>query len=120
MKQDLQPRMRVFAGPNGSGKSTLKTILQPELLCVYINPDEIEKNIKNSGYIDFSSFFIRTKKEEILEHLENSTLLKNKNFTGEISKLDFQDQKLFFSAVQINSYFSSAIADFIRNKLIEI
>jgi pantothenate kinase-related protein Tda10 len=37
------PRLRMFAGPNGSGKSTFKSIIQPELLGVYINPDEIEK-----------------------------------------------------------------------------
>jgi len=40
------PRLRMFAGPNGSGKSTLNTIISKELLGVYINPDEIEKEIK--------------------------------------------------------------------------
>ncbi len=39
------PRLRMFAGPNGSGKSTLKAMLRPELIGIYINPDEIEKNI---------------------------------------------------------------------------
>ncbi len=34
-------RLRMFAGPNGSGKSTLKSVLRPELLGVYINPDDI-------------------------------------------------------------------------------
>jgi replication-associated recombination protein RarA len=42
------PRLRIFAGPNGSGKTTIKTIIRPELLGVYINPDEIEKNICQS------------------------------------------------------------------------
>jgi predicted ABC-type ATPase len=40
------PRLRMFAGPNGSGKSTLKTVLPPELLGVYLNPDEIESQIR--------------------------------------------------------------------------
>ena len=31
----------MFAGPNGSGKSTIKAVIRPELLGVYINPDEI-------------------------------------------------------------------------------
>jgi predicted ABC-type ATPase len=35
----------MFSGPNGSGKSTLKTVLPPELLGVYLNPDEIEAQI---------------------------------------------------------------------------
>jgi predicted ABC-type ATPase len=36
-------RLRMFAGPNGSGKSTFKSIIRPELLGIFINPDEIEK-----------------------------------------------------------------------------
>ncbi len=39
------PRLRMFAGPNGSGKSTLNSIVSQELLGVYINPDDIEKEI---------------------------------------------------------------------------
>ncbi len=39
MKSEYQPRIRIFAGPNGSGKSVLKTILRPDLLGVYINPE---------------------------------------------------------------------------------
>ena len=35
------PRLRMFAGPNGSGKSTIKEVIEPQLLGVYINPDEI-------------------------------------------------------------------------------
>lgn len=39
------PRMRMFAGPNGSGKSTIKEVISEELLGIYVNPDEIEKEI---------------------------------------------------------------------------
>ena len=45
------PRLRMFAGPNGSGKSTFKTMIRRELLGIYINPDEIEKEICD---VDFS------------------------------------------------------------------
>jgi predicted ABC-type ATPase len=42
----------MFAGPNGSGKSTIKNaveaVIGPESLGVYINPDEIEKEIGHS------------------------------------------------------------------------
>ncbi len=34
------PRLRMFAGPNGSGKSTIKSVVPPELLGVYLNPDD--------------------------------------------------------------------------------
>ena len=40
------PRLRMFAGPNGSGKSTIKDVINKELLGIYINPDDIEKNIR--------------------------------------------------------------------------
>ena len=49
------PRLRMFAGPNGSGKSTFKKILRPELLGIYINPDEIEKDIRDDDFLDLQS-----------------------------------------------------------------
>lgn len=36
----------MFAGPNGSGKSTIKSVVPPELLGVYVNPDEMQKDIE--------------------------------------------------------------------------
>ena len=45
-------RLRMFAGPNGSGKSTFKSIIQPELLGIFINPDEIEKQIRDYDFLD--------------------------------------------------------------------
>ena len=50
------PRPRMFAGPNGSGKSTIKSVINEELLGIYINPDEIEKEIKEYGFIEFGNF----------------------------------------------------------------
>ena len=42
----------MFAGPNGSGKSTFKSIIRPELLGIFINPDEIEKQIRDYDFLD--------------------------------------------------------------------
>ena len=47
--------MRVFAGPNGSGKSVLKSYLPEPLLGVYLNPDEIEAEVKEQGSFGKSS-----------------------------------------------------------------
>lgn len=47
MSGEAVPRLRMFAGPNGSGKSTIKSLLSPELLGVYINPDDIQKEIES-------------------------------------------------------------------------
>ncbi len=59
MKNDI-PRLRMFAGPNGSGKSTVKSMINPALLGVYINPDEIEKEIRERNYLDLQAYGIKT------------------------------------------------------------
>lgn len=51
-----QPRIRIFAGPNGSGKSCFNTMIEPRMLGVYINADEIEKKIKAGNQLDFPTF----------------------------------------------------------------
>ena len=43
------PRLRMFAGPNGSGKSTIKSVVPAGLLGVYLNPDEIQKDIAGTA-----------------------------------------------------------------------
>lgn len=45
----------MFAGPNGSGKSTLKSVLPPELLGVYLNPDEIEQKITDGRVLELKT-----------------------------------------------------------------
>lgn len=117
MSQQKQPRMRIFAGPNGSGKSSLKTVLRPELLGVYINPDEIEKEVKTSGFLDLSSYEVEANEQEVLEHFFASEFLKKEKIN--VDGLRFKDGKLDFSALSFNSYLASVVADFIRNKLMQ-
>ncbi len=113
------PRLRMFAGPNGSGKSTIKEVLEPELLGVYINPDEIEKSIRTSGFLDFSAFGVETAAEEVLPFFRVSSFLSKEGFAEGASLLRFIDGKLVFDNIAVNAYFASAIADFIRQKLLD-
>jgi predicted ABC-type ATPase len=113
------PRLRMFAGPNGSGKSTIKSVIRSELLGVYINPDEIEKDIRNGDFLDLRAFQVRTTAAEILAFFQNSTLLANAELLDEAELLSFNDDKLSFHNVIVNSYFASVAADFIRHKLLE-
>lgn len=113
------PRLRMFAGPNGSGKSTIKDVINKELLGIYINPDDIEKNIKENGYLDFNNFEIEASEKEVLDFFRNSTLLKSVNLQNKISDLKYENNKLIFINIDINSYFASVCADFIRKKLLE-
>jgi predicted ABC-type ATPase len=46
----------MFAGPNGSGKSTLKQVLSDELIGIYINADEIEHEIRETGALELNRF----------------------------------------------------------------
>ena len=53
-------RLRVFAGPNGSGKSTLFDEFKKKYDPGYfINADELEKQLNNSGLIYLHSICIR-------------------------------------------------------------
>ena len=113
------PRLRMFAGPNGSGKSTFKSIIRPELLGIYINPDEIEKEICDRGFLDLQSYQVTTTAKEVIDFFIHSPLLKAADLLDDAHSLRFNDEKLSFHNVGVNAYFASVAADFIRNKLIE-
>lgn len=113
------PRLRMFAGPNGSGKSTFKTMIGRELLGVYINPDEIEKEICTRGFLDLDAYQVVTTKHEILSFFNQSSLLEKTGCVDQAHALRFNDNKLSFHEVIVNAYFASVAADFIRQKLIE-
>ena len=113
------PRLRMFAGPNGSGKSTIKSVIRSELLGVYINPDEIEKDIRNGDFLDLQAFGVCTTSAEILAFFQSSTLLAKAGLLDEADLLSFNDDKLCFHNVLVNAYFASVAADFIRHKLLE-
>ncbi len=113
------PRLRMFAGPNGSGKSTLKSVISDDLLGIYINPDEIEKEIKQFDFLDLKQYGIDTESDEMLNFFRQSTLLKKADLLEKADCLRFDDDKLIFFEVSVDSYFASVCADFIRRKLLE-
>ncbi len=112
-------RLRMFAGPNGSGKSTFKSIIRPELLGIFINPDEIEKDMQQYDFLDFGHYQIQTTEEEVLDFFINSPLLKAADLLDDAHSLRFNDGKLSFFYAGVNAYFASVAADFIHHKLIE-
>lgn len=83
------PRLRMFAGPNGSGKSTIKSLISPDLLGIYINPDEIEKDIRKRDFLDFGDYDIRTSKEEVLDFFHHSSLLKKADLQDDAYELQY-------------------------------
>lgn len=114
------PRVRIFAGPNGSGKSTLNTILNKNLLGIYINADEIEKEIRKFDFLDLRNYEIDTTSEEILSFFIHHALVQKSGLKDEASLLRVTNNKISFHNIRVNSYFASVCADFIRHKLLEL
>ena len=66
----------MFAGPNGSGKSTIKSVISPALCGIYINPDEIEAEIRQRGYLDLSAYGVETTPETFRTFFQRSGLIE--------------------------------------------
>jgi len=115
---DTVPRLRMFAGPNGSGKSTLKGYLPKKLLGIYLNPDEIEQEIRKLGCLDLSQYGVTVDDGDVVSFFRESNFLKSANLVEKSQKLFFQDNRLIFGEVEVNSYFASVAADFIRQILL--
>ncbi|SDU55951.1 MULTISPECIES: zeta toxin family protein [Pseudomonas fluorescens group] len=114
------PRIRIFAGPNGSGKSTFNRLVPAHLLGNYINPDDIERSIKDTGYFDFSSYRIEAHKAELFDFLRAHPLLKKSPHSqAKLDDLAIDGVRLNFSNTEIDSYVASALCDFIRRSLIK-
>jgi len=108
----------MFAGPNGSGKSTLKTSLPPQLLGVYLNPDEIESSLRRDRYLDFSMFGVSAPASETRLFFTDSKFLREAGSLASASQLTFADGRLGLGAAEVNSYLASVAADFLRQKML--
>ncbi len=108
----------MFAGPNGSGKSRLKSALPLPLLGVFVGPDEIEDEIRRTGFLDFTPFNISPRPDEVIPFFAASSFLKSAGLGNVAQKLTFSANKLGFGGVRVDSYFASATADFVRQKLL--
>ena len=109
----------MFAGPNGSGKSTIKSVIAPELLGVYINPDDIEKDIRINGCLDLKAFGVSATGQALLEFFRVSTLLAKAGLVAESQCVRLNDDVLDFSNIAVNSYYASVISDFLRHRLLD-
>jgi predicted ABC-type ATPase len=114
------PRLRMFAGPNGSGKSTIKSVVSTKLLGHYLNPDDIEKEIKTNGYLDIRGYNIQTSQQELKVFFDKHPLINKTelgDFTNEIKYI--QKEFIDFSNLGIDSYLSAILTDFLRHKYLD-
>jgi hypothetical protein len=111
------PRLRMFARPNGSGKSTIKAVVEdeigPELFGVYINADEIELEISQSGYLDISAYGVDSTTDEILDFFRNSVFLAEKKLSEDAAKLGFADGKLIDDSMR---WLKDEVSDYWQQK----
>jgi predicted ABC-type ATPase len=112
------PRLRMFAGPNGSGKTTVKNNLQkpPHWFGIYINPDELEKGIRETGSLPLEPFELTTSTDEIQTFFASSPFLQSRQLQPAPGSIQYRDNCLEFSSSTFDSYHASVLADFLRRK----
>src|SRR5438105_9151862 len=98
--------MRMFAGPNGSGKTSLRIVVPHPLWGTYLNPDEIEEQIRAQGFLDLTAYNVTSTPKEALSFFTNSSFLQSVGLSINASRLDFAAGRLLFGTVPINAYFA--------------
>lgn len=117
-----QNRARIYAGPNGSGKSSLYKVISKEYISgIFVNADEIEKQLKTVGFIDLTDFNLKVD----VNHLENFnnlpssiSLIKKANNEGFIIDVKVKDNFIVNIPKHTNSYEAAFVASFIRHTLL--
>jgi len=117
-------RLRVLAGPNGSGKSTIKRELKPQWIGVFINADEIERDLKiNAGRLSLRSLGITGPADEVLERikatLSNSGLDSKLDLSSLLDGISVDDALSIWLPGPYNSYLAAALAEAVRQELLE-
>lgn len=112
------PRIRIFAGPNGSGKSTLKGLFSKDWFGVYINADDIEREIRIRGCLRLSDFNVDVTQQQLSSFLSSSDLLRAQGLIDSAKVITVTDGCIDFDALEVNSYFASVLADLIRRQLL--
>ncbi len=116
-------RLRMFAGPNGSGKSTVFNEIRENYNldrgCIYLNADEIEKELLKKKGIFFSDYNIKTELGVNFDSfLKNHSLYKKATSQGYLFNLKFNENAIFSTGTESHSYEASILADFFRSELI--
>ncbi|MBK8565828.1 MAG: zeta toxin family protein [Saprospiraceae bacterium] len=115
-------RLRVFAGPNGSGKSTLVKFISSNFhipFGYFVNADNIEKELKETGYFDFSPCGFQTDTVEFSDFLKQSSFNEKAEVPLWASPPAISNNRLSLASENLNSYHAALIADFIRETLLK-
>lgn len=118
-----QNRVRIYAGPNGSGKSSLYKAISKEYVSgLFVNADEIEKQLKTIGFVDLTDFnlVINDNQFERFKNLPSSiSLFKKAVSEGYTIDVVVKDNFILNKPKSTNSYEAAFVASFIRYSLLE-
>jgi predicted ABC-type ATPase len=113
----------MFAGPNGSGKSTVIDNLfktkKPEWIGIYLNADEIEKEITQTRELRVQNISIALHPKEILGRLMKSPFLGCGLTLSEVEGVAVAGFRLVFTKETGYSYLAAGISEVIRSILLE-
>lgn len=117
-----QNRVRIYAGPNGSGKSSLYKVISKEYISgLFVNADEIEKQLKTVGFIDLTEFNLKTDAYQFENYkiLPSSlSLIKKASSEGFAIEVVVKDNFILNKSKSTNSYEAAFVASFIRYSLL--
>ncbi len=111
------PRIRMFAGPNGSGKSTIINAIDGSLIKLFLNADDLERDLKQTPVLDLCSYHCDINPVELIAFLREQNTSDQPAITVEPT---IQGATISFTGNEINSYLSARILDFIREKLLDL
>ncbi|MGC4394959.1 zeta toxin family protein [Hydrogenophaga sp. T2] len=118
-----QPRLRVLAGPNGSGKSTIKGELRPEWIGVFVNADEIERSLRESGGLLHLSPLGLTEDPAVhlrhmQAHIRRSAFARQRGLDVALDAMAVHPSGALQIPGPFDSYLASVLADAIRRELL--
>lgn len=116
-------KLRLFCGPNGSRKSSLYEEFKKYNYRsgVYVNSDEIEKEILKTGFLDLYSFGLHLAEndfDEFLKQDDSKTLLRKAEDSGHAINISLNENIIIDRSGDTNSYVASFISSLIRKELI--
>lgn len=113
------PKLRVFAGPNGSGKSTVHTTF-PYSLGVYVNADDIEREIRRVGSLDLQAFGLHLATDEARSLFRNSSLLQHRGLGALAGAVQVGPAgSVSFPGHEDEPYLAAIAAEVVRDALVE-
>lgn len=119
----VKKKLRLFCGPNGSGKSSLYEEFKKHNYHsgVYINSDEIEKEIRKTGFLDLASFNLEATQQDFNQFLneeDSLTLLKKAKDSHHTIDVSLEENIIIDKSKDTHSYEASLISSYIRKALI--